>query len=452
MLKKPYTIVDVETTGMSGNFDRIIEIGMIRVEKNKIVDKFETLVNPQTHVSPFIESFTGISARALEEAPVFETIKNRIFELLDSAIVVAHNARFDYSFLKSEMKRVGISYNSKTLCTVKLSRNLFPQYKSHSLESIIDRFGLDPGTRHRAYSDAYALWQFLRYLRKNISAKKLEKIIKILLRSSYAGNPQIEKQIEELPETAGVYIFYDEKNIPLYVGKSKNIKERVISHFTSDYQSPNELSLTKSVKRLDHSKTAGELGALILESRIIKELSPVFNRKLKVKKKLTILVKEMIKGKFLTLKPQVVDSLDGSGFEKVFGVFKSKVSAKEALRNLAKKYTLCPKILGLDEGTGSCFEYKLGRCRGACIGREKNTLHNARFIIAYEENKQFRSWPYAGPIEIVEKNEEDELFESFIIDKWRLKDPGSFDLDIYKIISSFLKHNRPAYRVLPEIH
>lgn len=129
MLNKPYTIVDVETTGMNGWHDRIIEIGMIRIENNKVVEEFKSLVNPETYISPFIESFTGINSDDLRDAPVFSDIKGKVHELLTDAIFVAHNARFDYSFLKYELKRTGISYNAKTLCTVKLSRNLFSQFR-----------------------------------------------------------------------------------------------------------------------------------------------------------------------------------------------------------------------------------------------------------------------------------------------------------------------------------
>ena len=140
MFDRDLIIIDTETTGMSALHDRVIELAMIRISKNKIVDKFTTLLNPETRISPFISSFTGITNKDLKDAPLFGDVKNRVLELLDDAVFVAHNARFDYSFIKTELKRTGVNYKSKTFCTVRLSRRLFPEHRSHSLESVISRY------------------------------------------------------------------------------------------------------------------------------------------------------------------------------------------------------------------------------------------------------------------------------------------------------------------------
>lgn len=461
MLNKPYTIVDVETTGMNGWFDRIIEIGMIRVENNKVVDEFKSLVNPETYVSPFIESFTGINSNDLQDAPVFSAIKDKVYGLLSDAVFVAHNARFDYSFLKYEFKRTGISYNSKTLCTVKLSRNLFPQFRTHSLSAIIERYNFDCKNRHRAYDDAFVLWQFIQNLSKKLPATKIQEVIKKLLKSTYSSNSKVAKQIENLPESPGVYIFYDKKNLPLYVGKSKNIKDRVIAHFSTDYESTRRLLMIKSIARIEYIRTAGELGALIQESHLIKTLLPYFNRTLRVKKQLVTLSKDKSADGFLSLELEVINQIDNANFEKLLGVFKNKRSAKEVISHIAKKYSLCNKLLGVEKTKSSCFEYKLGRCKGACIGKEKKEKYNARFLIAFVENKQFRPWPFKGPIEIVEKNEEEELYESFLVNNWclldnvqkgyensRINSQPDFDIDTYKIISGFIKNRNPNYKVV----
>jgi len=440
MLNKPYTIVDVETTGMNGWRDRIIEIGMLRIEHNKVVDEFKSLVNPETYISPFIESFTGINSNDLQDAPVFSAIKDKVYDLLSDAVFVAHNARFDYSFLKNELKRTGISYNSKTLCTVKLSRNLFPQFRTHSLSAIIERYNFDCKNRHRAYDDAFVIWQFIQNLSKDLPATKIQEVIKKLLKSAYSSNSKVAKQIENLPASPGVYIFYDDKNLPLYVGKSKNIKDRVVSHFSTDYESTRRLLMTKS---------------------IIKTLLPYFNRTLRRKKQFVTLIKEKSETGFLNFKMEVIDQIDNSNFENLFGVFKNKRSAKEVMAEIAKKYSLCNKLMGLEKTNSSCFEYKLGRRKGACIGKEKKANYNARFLIAFVENKQFRPWPFKGSIEIVEKNEEEELYESSLINNWCLLDnfkngkenstvrnPTDFDIDTYKIISGFIKNRNPNYKVV----
>ena len=461
MLEKPFTIVDVETTGMHGWFDRIIEIALIRVEKNKIINEFKTLINPQTFVSPFIEQFTGISSDELNDAPTFSDMKDEIYEILSDAILVAHNARFDYSFLKGEFKRQGISYTAKTLCTVKLSRRLYPQYRTHSLSALIERFHITCKNRHRAYDDALVLWKFIQRIRKEFPENEVQEILKTLLKSNYSGDQKIVKQIENLPESPGVYLFYYEQNVPLYVGKSKNIKDRVIAHFSNDYESTRQLEMTKSIARIDHIQTAGELGALLEESHLIKELLPVFNKALRQKKQFVAVTKDKLKNGYLSFREEVIDRIDTADFENLFGVFKNKRSAKEVIRHIAKKYSLCPKLLGLEKTKSSCFNYKLGICKGACVGKEKKERYNARFTLAYVENKQFRPWPFSGPIEIIEKNEEEELFESFLVNNWCLLgnrkggeelnnyEEVDFDVDTYKIISSFLKNRTPNYHVLP---
>ena len=282
--------------------------------------------------------------------------------------MVAHNARFDYSFLKSEFKRTGMSFNAKTLCTAKLSRRLFPRFRHHNLSSIIERFNLECKRRHRAYDDAMVLWQFLRNIQNSFNEKQLEKTLKIIMKSNYSGDEKIRKQIEELPESPGVYIFYDENNLALYIGKSKNIKDRVITHYSSDHQSSRELQLTKSIKRIDYIQTAGELGALLTESRLIKEMLPVFNRTLRRKRQMIALEKIILPNGYSSFDLKIVDNLERVDFSSLFGIFKNKRSAVEVMRLIVKKYGLCPKLLGLEKSKTSCFEYKLGRCKGACSG------------------------------------------------------------------------------------
>lgn len=447
MFDKPLAIVDVETTGMAGWHSRIIEIGVLRIENNRIVDSINSLVNPGTYVSPFIQDFTGIKKDELEHAPFFTDISERIHKLLDGAVFVAHNARFDYSFVKNEFKRLDYAFSSKTLCTVQLSRRLFPQEKSHSLSSIIERFDLSFEKRHRAYDDAFAVWQFLQYVQNTLPQETFQQAVKHLLKSSYAGNEMIREQVERLPETSGIYLFYDKEGTPLYVGKSKNIKERVITHYMSDYQTQHHLSMMRKVYAIDAIKTAGELGALLLESRKIKELMPIYNRLLREKHAFIVCRKTINDKGYWTLGLETLDRLTNEGFEHVLGVFKSKKSAKETIGHIVRKHGLCGALCGVEAGKGACFEYKLGRCHGACMNKESAKRYNARFIIAFLESRQFRPWPFAGAIEIVEKNNEEELFDTFTIDKWCLLHK-EFDLDTYKILSRFIRYKSPAYRVL----
>ncbi len=457
MFDRDLIIIDTETTGMSGMHDRIIELAMIRISKDKIVDKFTTLINPEGRISPFISSFTGITNEDLKDAPLFGDVKNRVLELLDDAVFVAHNVRFDYSFIKNELKRTGVNFKAKTFCTVRLSRRLFPEHRSHSLESVINRYNFKFESRHRAYDDAHVLWQFLKKIKKTVPKKTLMKAWADLTKSLYSVDAEIKTQVDALPESPGVYIFYDKNDVPIYVGKSKNISDRVVGHFSEDTKSTKHLTLMKEVVRIGHMVTTGEFGALLLESQMIKELHPIYNARLLEKREFIALSKAIGKDGYATLKQKTVKSLAEVNSENLFGAFKNKQSVKEYLAEFAEKYSLCQKLLGIDSSKGSCFAYKLGKCRGACIGKEKKKIYNSRFLIAFIESRHFRPWPHKGKIEIVENDEYKEKWESYIIDRWCLvgkknsagdeeKFEPIFDLDHYKIISRYLRNNNPSVR------
>lgn len=158
-------LVDVETTGMGAHTHRIIEIAIIRIEGSRIVEKFTSYVNPEMSVPRFITYLTGISDRDVADAPPFSEIQDKVASLLTGATFVAHNVWFDYSFIQSEFERGGGAFASKKCCTVRLSRRLFPEHKSHSLQSLIQRYHFKYTNRHRAYDDAYVLWQFLKKIK-----------------------------------------------------------------------------------------------------------------------------------------------------------------------------------------------------------------------------------------------------------------------------------------------
>lgn len=285
-------IIDVETTGGSSSFDRIIEVGVLRIENNIIVRKFESLINPQMVVSPFIEKLTGISSQSLEDAPTFYEIKDELKEILTGAVCVAHNARFDYSFIKNEFKRFEMEFRAKQLCTVKFSRLLFPRYKRHSLDNVIERFGIECARRHRAFDDAKAVWEFIKKVPEHVDEEKIKKAYFTVIKKPSLPPLLLKGEIEKLPEAPGVYMFYGDGELPLYIGKSINIYDRVLSHFNSDTDSSRELEISQQVKRIETIKTAGELSALILESELVKKMQPIYNRKLRYSRRLTYLEKK----------------------------------------------------------------------------------------------------------------------------------------------------------------
>lgn len=455
-------IVDVETTGAASHYHRIIEIAILRVQCGQIVDKYSTLLDPEMTISPFIESLTGIRNKDLENAPAFCQVKDRIYSLLDGAIFVAHNAKFDYSFLKEEFEREKINYTAKRLCTMRLSKTLFPDQKKHNLDSIIERFGITCTNRHRAEGDARALWDFLQKLREHVGSTDLRKALSKILKTPTLPALVDASLITSLPETYGVYIFYDESGTPLYVGKSVNIRTRVLSHFSGDQESAKEQALCRRVVDIKAITTSGELGALLLESHLIKKLLPLYNRKSRIHKRLVVIKKGLNDKKYGTIRLEYLHNVRSPELQSIVGIFKSMRQAKEFLWNIAKDYTLCPRILGIEKGKGECSYIQLLRCNGACNGTEHASEYNIRFNLAFA-GWRVMPWPFSGPILIEERNESEDEGECFIVDNWCLigcfrfnkwgtqrcvlRSAYKFDYDGYKILKDYLLKSRKHARV-----
>lgn len=445
-LPKVLAFVDVETTGTSFNRDKIIDIGIIRVENEKIVETFESLIDPQSYLPQEITNLTGISCLELASAPTFYSLKDKILSLLDQAVFVAHNANFDYRFVKSEFKRCSTSFNSKRLCTVKLSRLLYPRYKKHNLDSLIQRHKLKNTKRHRGFGDAHIVYQFYHKALKSNSERFANTVSKLLYSNSNLI-PGKEGLIKNLKCFPGVYVFYDKKNTPLYVGKSVNVKKRVQSHF-SITSSPTDLKLSARTTFVETIRTAGELEALVLESSLIKKLSPLYNRLLKNKSEFVVAELTDNIGSFFEIKLRNTNKISEESLKNIVGVFKSIKQAKNYLAQKAQEYSLCDKLLGLQKTKNRCFGFSLGRCKGACFGLENHLKYNLRVMGAFFKDK-FKPWPFESPIIIEEGSSEEKTFH--LVDKWcylgKVKENldsilndkhYDFDLDIYKILYRFI--------------
>ena len=281
LLDAPLAIVDLETTGANAGWDRITEIAVIEIDGGEISGEWSTLVDPETAIPPAIQALTGITNDMVAGAPTFAELARGLHERLEGRVVVAHNARFDYGFLRQAFEREGIRYAARTLCTVKLSRRLYPGHARHNLDSLITRHGLKCRARHRALGDADAVWQFLRVAAAEHGDGALADAARRAARQPSLP-PNLEREaIEAVPEAPGVYLFYGEGDAPLYVGKSVNMRSRVLSHFGDDLRSARETELARQVRRIDWQRTAGELGALLREAELVKDLMPAFNRKLR---------------------------------------------------------------------------------------------------------------------------------------------------------------------------
>ncbi|MBX4189084.1 GIY-YIG nuclease family protein [Candidatus Parcubacteria bacterium] len=448
---KVFAIVDVETTGSSPTGDRIIEIGILRVLNGKVVQTFETLIDPERYVPPTIESITGIKASDLEGAPTFADIRAQVAQLLEGAVFVAHNARFDYGFIKNEFKREGVSWSAKCLCTVRLSRKLYSREKRHDLSSIIERFGFECPRRHRAFDDARVLFDFLNHIERSGREEELKEAVKALLQENTLPQFLDEKSIRALPEGPGVYTFLGPEGEVLYVGKSLNIRHRVLSHFSNDHSTTKEMHLCQETRRVEAEETAGELSALLLESELIKALSPLYNRQLRRRSELVV-VKGFKKDGYMNAKIERLREVSPEEYKEILAIFRNVRQAKEFLSASAYEHGLCSKLLGIEKANGACFAHQIGKCSGACLGKGEPKDYNQRVKEVFKKRK-LRAWPFAGAIRIEERRDDDES-HVFILDNWcLLKDakismydtevrshPGRFDYDAYKIFMRYIKN------------
>lgn len=281
-----YVILDLETTGITPLHDRITEIALIRFENGIETDRWETLVNPGVSIPPFISHLTGITNEMVRDAPIFEEIAHKLYSCIEGAVLAAHNVRFDHGFLKSEFKRLGAVLRQKVMCTVKLSRKLYPQHRGHGLDAIMHRHGPATHARHRAMGDVELVVAYLELAKRELGETRvLEAVASLLMGPSLPAGLDAAF-LDEMPDSPGVYIFYGENDLPLYIGKSIALRSRVMSHFSSDHASSKDMRIGQQVSRVEWMETAGELGALLLESRLIKERQPAHNRRLRSSKEL----------------------------------------------------------------------------------------------------------------------------------------------------------------------
>jgi DNA polymerase III subunit epsilon len=465
-MNEPLAIVDVETTGTSAVYGRVIEVAVIRVQGRRVVETFTSLVNPECYIHPMIEGLTGITNEMVATAPTFAEISRQLRLLLQGAIFVAHNARFDYGFLRQEFARRRVNFSARCLCTMRLSRRLFPGQGRHDLSTIIDRHGIVCEARHRAMGDAQAVLEFLRVVWERTAEEEYEQALLKVMKEARLP-PAIQRDdVRNLPEEPGVYLFYGKEGELLYVGKSKNIRSRVSGHFSNDHRSAKEMEMCRNLHHVETRRTAGELGALLLESRLIKELRPIYNSASRSTRKMIVARRRANAEGYLAVSVEEIERIADGEQESILAVFKSTRQAQEALRRMAKEHRLCLALLGLERNRGYCFGYHLHQCNGACGGDEDPAQYNLRLTDAFAK-RLVKTWPYRGSVLIEEKHPHNGDGEAFLVSNWCLMssvrysdvgidkhvaDGNRFDYDTYKILLRYMSDpsNRKNMRVLSD--
>ena len=443
--------VDLETTGMRAGVDRVTEVGIVRVDAATDggpprVSEWTTLVNPGEPIPAVIQALTGITDAMVRDAPHFPAIASAIEARIEGCVFVAHNARFDHGFLKHEFARVGRPFSARALCTVKLSRRLFPEAAGHGLDAIVARHELAATDRHRALGDARAIWAFVQALYRAFPEDVIAAVAKRILRIPSLPPQLPADALDHIPDTPGVYLFYGDNPLPLYIGKSVNLRDRVAAHFCGDWQRETDLRLSQEIRRIEFEETAGEVGALLRESQLVKALLPAHNHALRRKAESGVLALPAAPGppRYLTADAIAMGELAGR-----YGPFSSRRQARETLRSLADQHALCWTALGLEKRPGPCFARQLKRCAGACVGAESAAEHAERLASALAAHA-IPAWPCAGMAALRESSASGERVDVHVLRDWcwlgTARDEGDlahiidapprpdFDIDIAKLL------------------
>lgn len=375
-----YAIVDIETTGSRADLNGITEIAVIVHDGNTIVDTFQSLINPELFIPDFITQLTGITNEMVETAPTFSEIAEELYHLLHDKIFVAHNVGFDYAFLKAAFESEGYYFNLKKLCTVRLSKKIFPGYKSYSLGKICDALHIDIENRHRAMGDANATAILFSMVLKNDKENFVATALKRNSKEQHLPPNLPKETLEALPAQPGVYYFLDGDNNIIYVGKAKNIKSRVFNHFTYADKHGKENALRLETHHITYELTGNELIALLLESEEIKRRTPKFNE-----------AQKLWSHNYCIFKYTDQLGYDHLAIEKynrkkeVLRIFSNYLDARAFLIEQIKEYTLCPKLCHIQTVNNACYNYPNGDCYGACVQKESATFYNARITAMIED-------------------------------------------------------------------
>jgi len=444
-----YAILDIETTGGKYDEEGITEIAIYRFDGIKILDQFSSLINPDKEIQPFVEKLTGINSKMLRNAPKFYEIAKRIIEITEDCILVAHNASFDYRILQTEFRRLGFPYELQTICTVELSQVLLPDQPAYSLGKLVRNLGIPFSNQHRAHGDAkVTLKLFELLLEKDLRKKILKKYIKSSTPNKAPS--QYLNLIDKLPSEMGVYYIHNQNKEIIYIGKSNNIKKRVLNHLTGSQTK--SINLQKNISEVTYALTGGELVTLLKEQNEIKINNPIYNKNSKGRTFPMGIYHEKTESYTLLNIEQVREN------KKYISVFKNQKSAKLALSNWANDFRICLQKTSLFKTEKACFNYGIKLCDGACIAEESIEKYSKKINILLLEY----SYPFDNFLLISKGRKEGENSFVYIYER-EFKGYGYYELnhqiksyeriesrlismeenpDVKKLIYSFIKRKK----------
>ena len=382
-----YAIVDIETTGSYAAASGITEISIqVLDEEGMVLERFESLVNPVQQIPGYIQALTGISNEMVARAPLFEAIAEQVYQLLHNRVFVAHSVNFDYSFVKSQLSYCGYELNTNKLCTVRLSRKILPGYASYSLGRLCEALGIIHENKHRAGGDTAATVALFQLLLQQDREGHIIKSLKKTSKEQVLPPNVPQSEFEQLPYTPGVYYFHDDKGKIVYVGKAKNIRYRVSSHFSNNSTGRQKQNFMRHVYHISYEECGTELMAAVKESTEIKRLWPRFNASQKRREELYGIISYEDQNGYLRLG---VDKMVRG--KVLLNSFHHIEGAKASLRQLVQEYDLCPRLCFIGE---ALYDEKMHRllCRGACEKKEASESYNERVLKAISQLENLPSF------------------------------------------------------------
>ncbi len=384
-----FSIIDIETTGLSSRYNNIIEIGIVKVSDLKIKETYQTMINPGRPIPYYISQFTGITDEDVYDAPFFEDAADDILEFISDDIIGGHNFSFDKSFLKRELLYAGkgILYN-RDVCTLKLARKMYPDLRSRSLSNMCRHFKLHNENSHRALSDAKVTAQLLIRMIEELRDKHNINTVEELLgyhkkTTSKARTNRVKEPLREyvagLPQAPGIYYFLNSKGKIIYIGKAKSLRDRIKSYFSPT--APRKAKkIVQQASRIKIEITNTELTALLMEAESIKLINPRHNTQLK----------EYGNKYFLRIDAaddfpgiEICNYFDFDGRD-YFGLFITRKKANALLEMLHKTFALreCSDIDFSKEKI--CFLADIERCLAPCIDKAKRSEYSEELEKVYE--------------------------------------------------------------------
>lgn len=444
-------VVEVKTTGVHPARDAIWELAIIQVDaEGCVAERLHWLFEPCVALPPQLLSLSGLHPLELSGQPRIDSEARAIADAIRGRVLMGHNLRFSLAFLRRVLPDWK-TLRPPQLCTLRLARATLPQLASAGFDALCAHFGITRFFRDRAVPDAEAVLTLAQHLLQEVAPTTLGQ----QLRSAARPPLLAAERFAQLPE----HYFLGDGGAQLYVGKSRNLRRRVMSHFQNDHRDRRSLQMVQQIRDVQLAVTAGELGALLFESAEIKRLQPLYNRRLRKQRELLTWA---LAGEPGELHIELLQHHALRPGLRHVGLFRSRHQARQWLLEQARERRLCLRVLGLEEGEGACFAYQLGRCAGACCGEEPRSAHDRR-LLAGAERLQTQAWPWNGPVALVERDEQHGLTQWHVLDQWRhlgtvdqlehaqpllAARRGGFNLDTYHILLGHLRRH-PNMEIVP---